>query len=247
MFRIALCLPDAAQRHAVLALCTEYFARRIESLQVISPAVDAAPADADIIFFSASGTRPNGLDAAAELRRSGSQASFVFLSSGPEHAMDAFRLSALQYLVPPVSPSRIFETLDRAMLRRRGPALPLTTRLGMLRLPFADIEYVECTDHTLHFHMLSQHVVRSTTLRVPLREALAPLLDDERFYQPHRSYVVNLDAVTLLTDAEFQMFSGARVPVPRGRALEARQAFLAVIQPSQRFSPFHTKRMFSEP
>ncbi|MCI2047292.1 MAG: LytTR family DNA-binding domain-containing protein [Faecalibacterium sp.] len=244
MFRIALCLPDAAQRHAVLTLCTEYFARHIESLQVTTPTVDAAPPDADLIFFSASGPRPNGLDAAARLRRDSSRTSFVFLASGPEHAMDAFRLSALQYLVPPVSPARIFETLDRAMLRRRGPSLPLMTRLGMLRLPFAEIEYVECTDHTLHFHMLSQHVLRSTTLRVPLKQALAPLMDDERFYQPHRSYVVNLDAVALLTDTEFQMESGARVPVPRGRAAEARQAFWTVIQPLQRYCPFSEKQRF---
>ncbi len=69
-------------------------------------------------------------------------------------------------------------------------------------------------------------MVRSITLRVPLKEALADLMAKGRFYQPHRSYVINLDAVQQLTDSEFIMESGAQVPVPRGRAAEAREIFL---------------------
>jgi DNA-binding LytR/AlgR family response regulator len=231
MFRIALCLPDTAQRRVIRALCTEYFASRIESLLILAPEPADAPADADLIFFSASGPRPNGLDAAAALRRRGVRSSIVFLANGPEHAMDAFRLSALQYLVLPVSPARLFETLDRTMLRRCGPALAVSARAGLMRLPFADIEYVECTDHILHFHLTDRRVIRSTTLRVSLSAALGPLLEDPRFYQPHRSYVVNLEAVALLSDSEFQMRSGASVPVPRSHTAEARAAYLAAMQP----------------
>ena len=51
-----------------------------------------------------------------------------------------------------------------------------------------------------------------------------PLLTDERFVQLHRSYVVNLAAVSQLAAGEFWMQSGARVPVPRGREPAARTA-----------------------
>ncbi len=46
----------------------------------------------------------------------------------------------------------------------------------------------------------------------------------ERFVQLHRSYVVNLAAVSQLAAGEFWMQSGARVPVPRGREPAARTA-----------------------
>ena len=51
-----------------------------------------------------------------------------------------------------------------------------------------------------------------------------PLLAAELVVQLHRSYVVNLAAVSQLAAGEFWMQSGARVPVPRGREPAARTA-----------------------
>ena len=91
-------------------------------------------------------------------------------------------------------------------------------------LPFADIEYLECTHHVVHFHLASGEDVPSLSVRVPFAQVAQPLLADERFVQLHRSYVVNLAAVSQLAAGEFWMQSGARVPVPRGREPAARTA-----------------------
>lgn len=228
MFRIALCLPGAAGQRAVRALCEEAFASRSEPAAIDAADENniAALSGYDLIFLSAAGARPNGIDAAKALRAAGCRASIVFLASGPEYAMDAFAVSALQYWIPPVPAARLAETLDRALLVRRGPSLAVPVRAGLMRIGFSEIEYVECTDHILHFHFTDGRLVRSSTLRVPLHNALAPLLADARFYQPHRSYVVNLDAVRTLTAREFRMESGAGVPIPQNRAAEAKSAFL---------------------
>ena len=66
--------------------------------------------------------------------------------------------------------------------------------------------------------------VPSLSVRVPFAQVAQPLLADERFVQLHRSYVVNLAAVSQLAAGEFWMQSGARVPVPRGREPAARTA-----------------------
>ena len=57
--------------------------------------------------------------------------------------------------------------------------------------------------------------VMSLSLRVSFAEVARPLLADGRFWQPHRSYVVNRAAARLLTAGELQMSSGARIPIPR--------------------------------
>mgnify|MGYP000829959248 FL=1 len=92
-------------------------------------------------------------------------------------------------------------------------------------LPFADIEYLECTHHIVHFHLASGEDVASLSLRVPFSEVAKPLLADERFLQPHRSYVVNLAAASQLSAGELWMRSGARVPIPRSREAAVRTAF----------------------
>ena len=69
--------------------------------------------------------------------------------------------------------------------------------------------------------------VASLSLRVPFSAVAQPLLADGRFVQPHRSYVVNLEAVQLLSPGEVRMRSGARIPIPRGRETAVREAFCA--------------------
>lgn len=231
MFRIALCLPNAAQRRGVQTLCEEYFARRVERLEItaVSDKKLEALLAADLVFLSAAGSRPNGLDTAQAMRQAGGNGAIVFLASGPEYAMDAFEVSATQYFVPPMTEARFVEMLDRLLLSRRGPAFAVPAREGVVRVPYRAIEYVECADHVLYFHLADGGLVASTTLRVPLKTALADLLASPRFYQPHRSYVVNLDRVQLLTDTEFVLLGGARIPVPRGRSAEAKAVFGAAM------------------
>ena len=109
-------------------------------------------------------------------------------------------------------------------LRSGRPAIPVATASGLRVLPFADIEYLECTHHVVHFHLASGEDVPSLSVRVPFAQVAQPLLADKRFVQLHRSYVVNLAAVSQLAAGEFWMQSGARVPVPRGREPAARTA-----------------------
>ena len=120
--------------------------------------------------------------------------------------------------------------LDRATEPEYGPVIPVTTAMGLRALPFADIEYLECTHHVVHYHLASGEDVASLSLRVPFSEVAKPLLADARFLQPHRSYVVNLAAAAQLSSGELWMRSGARVPIPRGREPAVRAAFRAFLE-----------------
>ncbi len=227
MFRISLCLPSAAQRRAIQTLCQEYFTRRSERIEIHTVTEKKLDSllKSDLIFLSVETARPNGMDTAQAIRAAGGTGAIVFLAVGPEYAMDAFGVGACQYFIPPVSSQQLFAMLDQLLLTRRGPYVVVPTREGLLRVAHQDVEYVECTDHILHFHLKNGHLVRSVTLRVPFKEAVADLLETGRFYQPHRSYIINLDGACQLTDTEFVMESGARVPVPRGRVAEAKMTF----------------------
>lgn len=73
------------------------------------------------------------------------------------------------------------------------------------------------------------------SLRVPFAEVAKPLLADDRFLQPHRSYVVNLAEADLLSAGELRMRSGARISIPRGREGAVRDAFQQWVQ-QQKYS-----------
>ena len=238
VFHIAVCSPDAALRSGLERQCMEYFARRQDACIVQQlPDADALLRrdtegerfDLYLIELGAVAA-PAGLSAAAELRRRGRRAPLAFAARTPAHAYSAFRVDAMQYLLLPVHQQELSALLARATEPEYGPVIPVTTAAGLRALPFADIEYLECTHHVVHYHLASGEDVASLSLRVPFSEVAKPLLADARFLQPHRSYVVNLAAAAQLSSGELWMRSGARVPIPRGREPAVRAAFRAFLE-----------------
>ena len=230
IFHIAICGPDAGLRSGLERQCMEYFARR-EDACIVQQLADpeqllretgAERTDLYLMELPAV-AEPAGLKAAAELRRRGRKAPIAFIARTPAHAYSAFRVDAMQYLLLPVHQQELSALLDRATEPEYGPAMTVNTAAGLRVLAYAEIEYLECTYHIVHFHLRSGEDVPSLSLRVPFSEVAKPLLEDGRFLQPHRSYVVNLAEVRLQTVGELLMASGARVPIPRGRESAVRE------------------------
>jgi|GEM_PF-218650 len=80
--------------------------------------------DVELAFVDISMPGGNGLDFAAKLEQAGSSMQIVFVTSHKDRAIEAFELSALDYLVKPVTHERLERTMRRAFERRR--ALPST-------------------------------------------------------------------------------------------------------------------------
>ncbi len=236
IFHIAVCSPDAVLRSVLERQCMEYFARREEDACIVQQLADpdallrrdAEGERFDLYLIElAAVAEPAGLKAAGELRRRGRRTPIAFAARTPAHAYNAFRVDAMQYLLLPVHQQELSALLRRATEPEYGPALTVSTAAGLRVLAYAEIEYLECTHHVVHFHLRSGEDVPSLSLRVPFSEVARPLLADGRFLQPHRSYVVSLPAVRQLAAGELLMASGARVPIPRGREASVREAIRA--------------------
>lgn len=238
IFHIAVCSPDPVLRGRVQRHCMEYYARRadaciVEQLESTAALLQQEKAGSryELYLIELPAANPcSGLQVAAELRRRGVRAPLAFLAHTTAYAYEAFRVDAMQYLHIPFRPEQLTALLDRATEPEYGPVIPVTTAMGLRTLPFADIEYLECTHHVVHYHLASGEDVASLSLRVPFSEVAKPLLADARFLQPHRSYVVNLATAAQLSSGELWMRSGARVPIPRGREPAVRAAFRAFLE-----------------
>ena len=234
LFHIAVCAGDPALRTVLRRHCEDYFARRADGCAVElfdGPAAlleqDAAGGRYELYLVELAGTAgalPSGLAAAMELRQRGRRAPLAFAARSLAWAYYAFRADAMQYLLCPVRYEMIAALLDRAVQPEYAPALALPTAAGLRVLPFARIEYVECTQHIVHFHLTTGEAVASLSQRAPFLRLAAPLLADGRFVQTHRSYLVNLAEVRLVAPGEVQTVTGARLPLPHGREAAVRQA-----------------------
>ena len=165
----------------------------------------------------------------------------IFTTAYSEHAVAAFELGAVDYLLKPFGPSRLasamervrsalgepsstdaFERLSGALAG--GPISRLFVRTGGTLVPLAveSVSRFEADgDYVIAFAGNSRHMLHLSLSRLEGR------LDTRRFVRVHRTHIVNLDHVRAFKrdaggNLEAELVDGARVPVSRARAQEIR-------------------------
>ncbi|MBC7989314.1 MAG: response regulator transcription factor [Luteimonas sp.] len=177
----------------------------------------------DICFLDVHMPGLSGVEAA---RFIGRRAHLVFVTAFDQYAVQAFEQGALDYLVKPVEPARLADTVARLQDRLRaaqpvhdaealleqlaarlrkddGPAPLRWIRVSVgqsLRLVSVDeIDFLRSDEkYTLVAWRGDGGKASEGLIRTPLKE-LAAQLDAAHFVQVHRSVVVNLRAISHVT------------------------------------------------
>ena len=156
----------------------------------------------------------SGMAAAREIRGFDDAAEIVFLTSSPGFAYESYGVRALDYLLKPIRAEMLFPILDRLFLREQQPWEGLTLKCGatLVRVPFAQLEFVEIINKRLYFH-LTDGSEREVNGALSDYEPL--LLSRPEFMRTHRSYIVNMLQVSELSPSGVRTFSGKNLPVSR--------------------------------
>jgi len=163
-----------------------------------------------------------GVEAAQHIGR---RAHLVFVTAFDQYAVQAFAQGALDYLVKPVEPARLAETVQRLQerLRAASPALDTEALLQQLAralnpevsktlrwvrasvgptvrmIDVQDIDFLRAEEkYTQIAWRDDAGQPREAVIRTALKD-LIPQLDASQFAQVHRSVVVNLRAVSHIT------------------------------------------------
>jgi two-component system LytT family response regulator len=148
----------------------------------------------------------------------------IFVTAFDEHAVNAFSVNAVDYLLKPVEAPRLREALDRARLRLGEVARQPWTATDRIfvrqngtlyAVRTADIHWVEANRNYVRLHLRDrQYTVRQTMTELERR------LGDGPFARIHKSTLVNLGAVREVQpwfggDLLVILESGARLKVSR--------------------------------
>ena len=141
----------------------------------------------------------SGMETAHRLRGTLPELEIVFITSLTGYALESYEVAALDYLVKPVSYPRFCRSLERACRRICQQAeniLTIKNNAGVFRLRAKDLVYVEVFSHRLVLHTTAGVVSYSGTLAA-LEKDLG-----NGFFRCHSSFLINLEQVTRLDDAD---------------------------------------------
>jgi len=185
----------------------------LQVVKVAANGVEAAEAIAelepDLAFLDIQMPGLTGLEVAQGIEGA---TRVVFVTAYDQYAVDAFEARAVDYLlkplkaerlaacvqrlraVPPAGDDALAETLKR-LLPATGAAAP--ARLRYIRAAQGELMHQVPVDEVLFFHADDKYTIVQTAtaehlIRTPIFE-LAGQLDPDRFWQVHRSTIINLD------------------------------------------------------
>jgi len=184
----------------------------------------------DVVFLDIQMPGLSGLEVAAQLEPEAAPL-IVFVTAFDEHAIKAFELDAVDYLLKPYDKARLHKSLERLRGRRDPAVASAAVRVARQRVGASQRllvprgEGVEILDaHAIHWLEADDNYVHVHTAghTFMLRRTLADLLAQlgERFVRIHKSAAVNLAEVKALSplfkgDHEIELQSGQKLRLSR--------------------------------
>ena len=218
----------------------------LEIVKMAANGVEAAEAIAtlepDLAFLDIQMPGLTGLEVAQGIEGS---TRVVFVTAYDEYAVEAFEARAVDYLLKPLKADRLARCVERLRatppegdgaladtLKRLLPAAGLVgvagaapARLRYIRAAQGELMHQIGVDEVLFFHADDKYTIVQTAtaehlIRAPIFE-LAGQLDPDRFWQVHRSTIINLDHLAgTRRDEQSRLFvrirgQGRELPVSR--------------------------------
>ena len=187
MLRIALCDDHLTDRNTMEAYLKKYGQMHPEYEISVDIYPDAAGLfgarnaghEFDLYLLDILLPDGNGIEIAKELRKSQVNAVIIFLTSSPDYSLEAFGVKAMQYLLKPVQPEKLYSALDDAagLTQLVLPKMMLVSSSdGKVQIRFHNICFVECWNRILHFHMLDGSVLHTLCWRTVISSSPISLL-----------------------------------------------------------------------
>jgi two-component system LytT family response regulator len=186
----------------------------------------------DVVFLDVQMPGLSGLEIAAQLEPDAAPL-LVFVTAYDAHAIAAFDLHAVDYLLKPYDEERFTRALDRVRERLNAPGQrAMAVRLARaqtgsserLLVPSGDqlrlidalsIHSLEADDNYVHVHTVDQSYLLRRTLQDLLQQ-----LGEQRFVRIHKSTAVNIREIDALVplfkgDYEIRLRSGKQLRLSR--------------------------------
>ena len=235
MLRIAICDDLPAERETLNGFLRTYFAPLPYEYELTEYACgenlvddyEDGTAAFDLIFMDIFMDGVLGIEAARRIRRFAPRVFIVFLTTTPDYALESYDVRAYGYLVKPLDRKKAKALLERFLREEYdGRQRTLLIREGGRgrRIAYREIEFIESRRNVLLVRLENgeEHKIYAKL------DDVEHELEGHGFLRCHQSYIVNMNMVRKVEN-DFQMASGALVPIRQRGAKSIRNAYFQYV------------------
>ena len=236
--RIAICDDVVVQTDIISTFLRTYQSERpcgvpYETMVYNSPKELAEAVKAgqifDLLLLDIIMPQMDGISLAQLVREHCENTVIVFMTSSKHHALDAYGVSAISYMLKPIEKDDFFAMMDKIVLARKGNAdrfFQISSPQRKVAVAMGEIVVAENVGRIIKFHLENGEEIESTHIRQPFKTAVSELLLDTRFLCVHQSYVINLNYVKEIQGKAFVMTNGIEIPIPKQKLSDVKKAYL---------------------
>ncbi|WP_452232471.1 LytR/AlgR family response regulator transcription factor [Lacinutrix sp. MEBiC02595] len=211
----ALIIDDEKKARQVLRILVEENCPKIteifEAEDLLSGVALIKKEQPSIVFLDIEMPEHSGLEILNFIEKEVHNFEIIFTTAYSEYAIQAFQLSAIDYLLKPVRPSQVKAAVDKAVaflgntqINKRLTELKASledSNFKKIGLPNADgIKFVNFTDIIMleadgMYTNVSTVTHGSILVSKPLKFFVDILQELKTFYRPHRSHLINLSYI----------------------------------------------------
>ncbi len=177
--------------------------------------------DVDLVFLDINMPEISGLSFARSMTR---DIKIIFTTAYREYAVDGFDLQAVDYLLKPISFSRLVQAVNKYLdyispapsenpeliNYEKNDSLFVRSDRKMIKINFDDLVFVESIGDYIKIHLKDKNVITRETL-----SNIEAKLPSAKFIRVHRSYLVSINSIEGFT-SEYVEIGKVQLPISRG-------------------------------
>lgn len=164
----------------------------------------------------------NGVEIAKKIREIDTDSIIIFTTNSTDHALDAFSVHALDYLVKPISFDKLSTSLNRcfSLISQPTKYIEVSSNRLLIKIVLNSILYIEVFNKYCLIHTTSDTIKTYMSL-----SQIESKLDLKVFIRCHRSYIVNMDHIKTFTQNDFILSNDCVVPIVKDKKINIKQLY----------------------
>jgi DNA-binding LytR/AlgR family response regulator len=183
----------------------------------------------DILLLDIYMPYKKGTQVAELLREKNDQCEIIFITSSDDHAHEAYKVNAIQYIKKPFQDDDICNAMNRGfnlLGKKPSKTLLLKTTEGLRRLNTVEIFYTKAKGHYQRI-FLSDGTIYKT--RMTVQELFELLCTTEKFMRISTAFIVAIRHILSINVKEITLKNGVSIPLQRNTYKKVKEKYLNLI------------------